>query len=441
MNRRYYNGVWIGRTTICCSAVALALSFAPPVDAQLPVRNPAADEAAANAPLALFPVIPLWSRPLEGVLTAPPGFGGTRGYFALDKERLIAYDLLNPGEVWSVEAQVLSRPAVGDGLVFVAVPDALMAFAADDGALAWRLPFAEALTAALVWDNGWLVAADETGAVAAFRAADGHLVWRREIGAQVTAPPALAADRVYLPTEDGRIVALRVDTGEPVWERRLGGPARTILALEERLFAGSDDNYLYSVKTADGVVDWRWRTGADVRGLPVADGTQIYFVSLDNVLRSLSRSTGNQRWKRAMPLRPASGPVQVSDTLLVSGLSPVLHGYKIADGAPAGEIRLQGELAGPPHPVPGTPAPTIAVVTRDIAKGAVLWAVARGVEPAMVPVAPLPNPVTISLPPSPPAPDSGLEETPEADLKEREVPQDPEAPEEPEEPEPTRDPS
>ena len=34
----------------------------------------------------------------------------------------------------------------------------------------------------------------------------------------------------------------------------------------------------------DGRVDWRWRTGGDVIGKPVADERYVYFVALDNVL-------------------------------------------------------------------------------------------------------------------------------------------------------------
>jgi hypothetical protein len=124
-------------------------------------------------------------------------------------------------------------------------------------------------------------------------------------------------------------------------------------------------------------------------------------VSLDNILRALSRTTGNQHWKQALPIRAQGGPVRVSETLLLSGLAPVLYGYSVHDGAPAGEIRVEGELAAPPHAVTGTPAPTVALVTRDLAKGAILWAVGRRVEPETIPVAPLPNPVTLTVPGGP----------------------------------------
>ncbi len=35
--------------------------------------------------------------------------------------------------------------------------------------------------------------------------------------------------------------------------------------------SAANDNFLYSLKAEDGIVDWRLRTGADVVSKPVAD--------------------------------------------------------------------------------------------------------------------------------------------------------------------------
>jgi outer membrane protein assembly factor BamB len=381
-NRRYYSGVRIGRTTICCSAGALAALAASSIGG-----------AAQVFQLSLFPVEAVWSRSLNGILSAGPAFNGARGYFPIDGDRLTAYDVVEGREMWTAAVRARSRPVAGDGLVFVESADALMGLSEADGSAAWRLPFPEPLAVPLVWDNGWLVAAGASGTVIALRAVDGYVVWRRDVGARVHAPPALAADRVYLSTEDARVVALAVETGQQVWERRLGGPGHEILAFDDRLYVGSTDNFFYCVLTADGRVAWRWRTGADVIGLPVADDRRVYFVSMDNVLRALDRQSGSQQWKRALPLRPTAGPVHAGGTLLVSGLAPTLQAYSARDGAPLGEIKAGGALAAPPHPIAST-LPMVAFAVRDIA-GDRLQAVARRVEPAVVPVAPLPNAVQV----------------------------------------------
>ena len=133
-------------------------------------------------------------------------------------------------------------------------------------------------------------------------------------------------------------MSLNVENGEPLWERRLGGPANEILALDQRLYAGSQDNFFYCVMTADGRVDWRWRTGGDVIGKPIADERLVYFVALDNVLRAMNQVTGGQQWMRPLPMRPAWGPVLAGSTIVVSGQVPTLRAFNVKDGVATGTL-------------------------------------------------------------------------------------------------------
>jgi outer membrane protein assembly factor BamB len=336
--------------------------------------------------------------PLDGSLTAPPLFSGQRGYVPLDEDRLAAYDLADGKRLWVTSARLAWQPAAGDGLVFIVEPETLTAVRELDGLVAWRVPFTTALAAPLVWDNGWLIAAARSGTMLAFRASDGELIWRREMGLPVDARPALAADRIYLPASNHRIMALQVETGATLWERRLGGAPNDVLALPDRLYVGSADKYLYCLRTHDGQVGWRWRTGANVVGLPAVDEHDVYFVSLDNVLRALDLKSGVQRWMRALPLRPIAGPLKAGDTLIVSGVAPMLRAYAVKDGAPAGDIATDGELASPPYLAADAANPTVVIVTRNIAKGAMLSGIKRASE---TPAAPGPP---ASPPPAAPPP-------------------------------------
>jgi outer membrane protein assembly factor BamB len=238
----------------------------------------------------------------------------------------------------------------------------------------------------------------ESGAILALRAADGKLIWRRDLGSPAHGLPALASDRVYVPVTDSRIVALKVDTGEPIWERRLGGPPNDILALEHRLYAGSKDNFFYCLIAKDGRVDWRWRTGGDVIGVPIADDQRVYFVALDNAVRALDLTSGGQRWLRTLPLRPMWGPTRAGGTILVAGQSPTLRLYDLKEGTAAGELPAGAEVAGAPRGFeePATKLPMVLMVTHDIVKGAAVALVMRSIDPAITPVGPLPNLVTLA---------------------------------------------
>jgi outer membrane protein assembly factor BamB len=342
-------------------------------------------------PPELFPLRTVWTLTLTSSLAAPPAFNGSRAYLPIEGDRLGAYDLDTGEELWMITVRTQSKPAAGEGLVFIAEPEALAALRETDGSEAWRVPITERLAAPLVWDNGWLIAATASGAFLALRGLDGHLVWRRDLGVPVSAPPVLAGDRVYAPARDGRIIALRVDTGEPLWERRLGGTPTEMLALDDRLYVGSEDNFFYCLMARNGQIDWRWRTGGDIVGAAVVDDRRVYFGSFDNILRALDRRSGAQRWKRPLPLRPFTGPLMAGATVIVSGVAPPLRAYLTKDGAPAGEVAVEGELAAPAYVLSGPRVPLLVVVARDIAKGTMVTVFTRAFEPPILPIAPLPN--------------------------------------------------
>jgi len=335
----------------------------------------------------LFPIRAEWTLALNNQLSVPPVYSGMHAYFVISGDRLVAYELERGRQLWIASVRTLMQPAAGDGLVFVVEPTKLTAMQGSDGSIAWQIPVPGTLVVPPVWTDGWLVVALDTGDVLAYRAMDGQLVWRRGLGSPVHALPLLAADRVDVPLEDGRIVALALVTGEPIWERRLGGPATALLAAGDRVFAGSTDNFLYALDADDGQIAWRWRTGADVVGVPAVDEHRVYFVSLDNVLRALSRKSGVQQWARPLPIRPTRGPLAIALTLVVTGLTPTLRAFNANDGRPAGDVAVPGELAGSPYAVPNPPGslPQVVVVTHDLAKGATVTLFARQLEPALIP--------------------------------------------------------
>ena len=99
-DKRYYSGVDQRRTTRCCSAVALTVSLSASVWAQPPTPRPhPAPEAPAakvdRTPLPLTPVETVWALALNNALTAPPAYDGTRGFFPIEGDRLVAYDLID----------------------------------------------------------------------------------------------------------------------------------------------------------------------------------------------------------------------------------------------------------------------------------------------------------------------------------------------------------
>jgi len=364
------------------SAFATACAHA---NAAGPANNSAAHAAAAS----VFPLKTIWTLPLNRPLAAaPPAYDGPRGFFAIAGGQIVAYDLAQGSQLWIADGATELQPAAGDDLLFITTSDGVVALQQSDGAERWRLPMSgRAITVPLVWDNGWLIVATESGQILALRATDGRTVWTRDIGAPLHARPALAGDRVYLPVANGHVVALNVVDGAVLWERRLGDMPNEILAFDDRLYVGSDDKYFYCIDTK-GIVVWRFRTGAAVVDKPAFDERRVYFVSRDNILRGMNRRSGSQDWRRSLTFRVRNEPVVIGSVVAVGGTQPTLPTFQTANGQPAAEIGAPAPIVVPPYAAKlgGSARPEVFLVSQDLDKGATIIRMGRSFEPLINPL-------------------------------------------------------
>jgi outer membrane protein assembly factor BamB len=375
-------------TTRCCSAlalVALCLGCLGAAGGQRPAgpKASAPKRTGKDLPISPFPPRTHYTLPLHNQLIAPPGYGGTIGYFPIEDDRIVSYALDVGSQRWIVPASPLWAPAVSDDFLIISEKDGLSALRTSDGSAAWTAPVPGALTVAPLCDHGWIIVATASD-VFAFRASDGSPVWQRPIaGVRVT--PAIDADRLYLSLGDGRVRALQLDTGEQIWERKIGGDPNAIAVRGERLFVGSTNNFLYALKTSGGAIDWSVLTGADVVTKPILNGDRVYFLSLDNVLRAMNQRNGVQQWKKALPFRPEFPPLQAADAIVVASRGGLVRAYFMKDGQSAGEMTADNnaEIVAPFYAFSSVTAlgPVVVMVTNLIAEGSSVVAVSHTIDP------------------------------------------------------------
>ena len=352
--------------------------------------------------LTLFPTTAAWSVSIESGAALPPGFDDARAFVPLGNGQLAAYDLGTGDMLWSVTQATTSPPVAAENRVVVVDGTDVIARDAQTGDLVWQYPAGSPVKAPVTLIGGWALVPESAGTVAAMRLEDGGLVWTQLLESAPAEAVTIEGTFALIPTVDGHVKALAVQDGRLLWTKRLGGRPQPVLALDDRVYVGTDDNYFYCLRLSDGRFEWRWRTGADIVGVAAFDDRRVYFTARDNVLRALDRRSGAQRWKRALTVRPIAGPVLAGDVLLVASQSAIIHGYLTQDGAPAGDIDAGAVLVGVPHVAepPSHPAPLVVYTTGSVASGAKMAAVTRRVEPTLLtPIAPLPNPV--ALPPLP----------------------------------------
>jgi outer membrane protein assembly factor BamB len=320
--------------------------------AQAPSKAPAATPA--KPPEQARPFVTEWTVTLPDVPAAAPAVDADAAYVVLRGSRLAALALRDGKVTWSVPvSDVTVSPATAAGLVVLGHQNEIEARDARDGARRWGVPIDGAIVAPLLCESGWLLAVTDGGRATMLRAATGETLWSLSLARPARVRPVAAGRQVYVALEDGRVVALALETGKPLWETKLRAAATTLHPLDDRLFVGAGDRFLYCLSADKGKQKWRWRTGGPIVGTTLVVDDRVYFVSLDNVLRSLNRTDGNQRWKAAVPHRPTDGPFLIGSLLVVPGVSSTLPAFRLTDGKPAGSVTLGGEVPGPAVLVPG----------------------------------------------------------------------------------------
>lgn len=285
-----------------------------------------------------------WSAPIGVVAGTAPVADEASAYVVTRAPAVVALDLTTGATRWQIAATTELAPAVGAGLAFVVVPDGVRAVHAANGTSAWHRSLESGVAAPPSVDAGQVVVSLVSGDAVALRATDGAPLWRTPLGATAHAAAVPAPDRWYLTLADGRVVALDAGSGRPLWTRALAGRATGVLPLDDQIVVGTTDGFLLSLDRAGGRLRWRWRLGTPVAGTPAADSRHLYVVGFDHLIRALDRRSGNLRWRRALPHRPASGPVLAGATVLVPSLSTAIAAFAAATGDPGQAIASTSEV-------------------------------------------------------------------------------------------------
>jgi len=303
---------------------------------------------AADQTPALSALDARWDLTFRATPAAGAGFDADTAFVPLRDGGLVAVDLDSGRVRWRRAFASAHPPATGGGLVFLATADAVVALSASSGHDVWTAPLPGPLAVQPYWDTGWLLVSTADGTLVAYRASDGVELWRRALGSPLSAMPAPALDRLYLGLADGRLLSVALATGDELWVYQFDGHITGIVALDEQLVVGSTDNRVTSLDLVLGRERWRWRVGGDPAGAPIADGDAVYFAALDNVLRAVSRRTGNLRWSRPLTARPAPGLLQVGSLVLLPYVSAEIGAFRPADGTPVFTINAAGEVGARP---------------------------------------------------------------------------------------------
>ena len=244
-------------------------------------------------------------------------------------------------------APMRSPPAVSDGRIFViTIDNQLVVYALDDGRKLWSNAGVEEAAGLLggttpAVDGGIVVAAYTSGELLAFDVTDGRSIWSESLagGARgnaiatltdIRGKPVIDRDFVVAIGNGGVMAAIDKERGGRVWDNGLGGTQ-----------------------------------------MPWVAGDWVYVLTNDSEVVCISRTDGRVKWITALPQFENevdkedriywSGPVLVSDRLLVTGSS----GLAIAISPYDGNVLGKQDLPDSSHLPPVVANETVYILSDD----------------------------------------------------------------------------
>ena len=268
-----------------------------------------------------------WRINIGGTMTAGVGSDGNTVVVAGEKGSILAFDGAGkPRWKAQVSSEVLSAPAVGQGLVIVRSQDnRIVGFDAETGTRKWVV--------------------QRTAPALTLRAAPGILL----------APP-----NAYVALPGGKLLALSLANGAPRWEAAVG-EARGTTELERiidtsgmpvvigrEVCAVSYQGRAICFDTNTGTAAWAKDLSSDV-GLG-ADERFVFAADIAGSVQALTRDGGASVWKNTqLAYRRLSTPVSVGRAVAVGDYQGQVHFLGREDGAMLARIATDGSeiLAAP----------------------------------------------------------------------------------------------
>jgi outer membrane protein assembly factor BamB len=244
----------------------------------------------------------------------------------------------SPARVWTAQIEGASKserlgsaPIVAEGKLFVVDTRAqLTAFDAASGAKVWqaRIGDAEASGGLKIlsggsralfgggasYDDGKVFATNGVGDIVAFNAKTGEQLWKKRPGGPLRGAPGLGNGNVYAMSQDNQIYALRTSDGNLEWSRSgtletagVFGIATPAVA-QGTVIAGYSSGELSAYRYENGQEVWQdalartsistaVATLSDVDADPVIDQGRVFAVGLGGRMVSLELVTGQRLWE------------------------------------------------------------------------------------------------------------------------------------------------
>ncbi|QLE02455.1 PQQ-binding-like beta-propeller repeat protein [Galbibacter sp. BG1] len=193
-----------------------------------------------------------------------------------------------------------SKPTAIDGTVLIGTPSGFVyAIDAVTGKEKWKFEVGGAVSGAPIVDQGKVYIGTE-GAEEDFYCLDlktGNVIWKQLVS-WVWGSANVSEGLVYVPGVDGYVNCLDGDTGAIIWRYRTERSTCTEpLIIEDYVYFGSWDHYLYKFHKKTGEFIWKYQlSGGSDSGAPISGEGKIFLPVGGGVFRCLDPTTKKVLW-------------------------------------------------------------------------------------------------------------------------------------------------
>jgi outer membrane protein assembly factor BamB len=258
----------------------------------------------------------LWRFKERPLLEFPPIYVGGRLYFVNNNGTAYALDADSGKVLWerSIGRLNASSPAYYRHRLYIVnlVPGHIVKLDAKTGKTVWKRSLPGRAESSPVVVDRTVYFGCEDGNLYALSTVSGNVRWATALGGPVKSAPAYYRGTLYVGDYGGYMNAVDAKTGRLRWQTSSLGQGfgtsgqfySTPAVAFGRVYAGNNDDRVYSFDLSDGTLAWSYSTGGYAYSGPTVSTTRhspptVYIGSFDGNVYALDAKDGSLRWSRS----------------------------------------------------------------------------------------------------------------------------------------------
>ncbi len=294
----------------------------------------------------------VWRTDAAADIKTTPIVEGSTVFVGNAEDTFYALSLTDGSKIWSTDTAKILGAAATDG-TYVYVADnagAVSAYPVGSGTASWTYTVKN-VKADLKVESSILYFVDtflKVGSVIALDTATQKAKWKFSATSEISAAPLVTSDALYVPSNENTLYKLNKAAGVIVWKFTTAKSIRSTPIIDSAgiLYFGSNDGYFYAVNSKDGKLVWKYQVNEATTATAVADSANVYFGAQNNYVYAVNKKTGALVWSMKTNGKIYGSLAMYKDMLFVPSGDYSVYAINSANGQKVWSYATKGALYG-----------------------------------------------------------------------------------------------